>query len=90
MHNMRYYPIGTVVVLRDGTWPLMIYGRQQVAKKNLNEIYDYVGCLYPQGYMDKDYIVFFQHNDIDKVLHEGFHSTAESELEKILHISETE
>ena len=23
---MKYYPIGTVVVLKEGTWPLMIYG----------------------------------------------------------------
>lgn len=56
---MKYYPIGTVVVLKDGTWPLMIYGRQQMAKNKYDTVYDYVGCIYPQGYIDKDYIVFF-------------------------------
>ncbi len=86
---MKYYPIGTVVVLKDGTWPLMIYGRKQIAKKNLDMLYDYVGCLYPQGYVDNDYIVFFQHNDIDRVLHKGMNSTVETEMEKMLHISQT-
>ena len=86
---MKYYPIGTVVVLKQGTWPLMIYGRQQVPKKNADTLYDYVGCLYPQGYIDKEYIVFFQHEDIDKMLYNGMISVAEDEMEKLLHIPET-
>lgn len=32
---MKYYPIGTVVVLKNGTWPFMSYGRQQITKKIL-------------------------------------------------------
>ena len=86
---MKYYPIGTVVVLKDGTWPLMIYGRQQTRPKGYDEVYDYVGCLYPQGYIDKKYIVFFQHDDIDKVLHKGMDSSVEYDMEKMLHISES-
>lgn len=86
---MKYCPIGTVVVLKNGTWPLMIYGRQQITKKNPDILYNYVGCLYPQGYIDKDYIVFFQHNDIDKILHKGMASSAETDMEKLLHIPKT-
>lgn len=84
---MKYYPIGTVVVLKEGTWPLMIYARQQVAKQNADIIYDYVGCLYPQGYIDKEYVVFFQHQDIERVLHQGMYSVAETEMEKLLETS---
>ncbi len=83
---MKYYPIGTVIVLKDGTWPLMIYGRQQTQPKKPDVIYDYVGCLYPQGYVDKNYIVFFQHHDIDKVLHKGMDSSVETDMEKLLHL----
>lgn len=85
---MKFYPIGTVVVLKEGTWPLMIYARQQMPKRSSDTTYDYVGCLYPQGYIDKDYIVFFQHEDIDKVLHHGMKSVAEEEMEKLLHVPE--
>ena len=31
---MKYYPIGTVVVLKNGTWPFMSYERQQITKKS--------------------------------------------------------
>ncbi|MBQ2614707.1 MAG: DUF4176 domain-containing protein [Clostridia bacterium] len=86
---MKYYPIGTVVVLKEGTWPLMIYARQQSPKRNSEKVYDYVGCLYPQGYIDKNYIVFFEHKDIDTVLHQGMSSIAETEMEKMLHIPES-
>ena len=85
---MKYHPIGTVVVLKDGTWPLMIYGRQQIAEQRPETVSDYVGCLYLQGYMDKEYIVFFHHEDIDKVLHIGMNSDAENEMERLLHIPE--
>lgn len=86
---MKYYSIGTVVVLKEGTWPLMIYGRQQTRPKSPDVIYDYVGCLYPQGYIDKGYIVFFQHEDIEKVLHNGMDSLAEYDMKKLLLSSET-
>ena len=85
---MKYYPIGTVVVLKEGTWPLMIYARQQTQKRKADIVYDYVGCLYPQGYMDENYIVFFQHRDIDKVLHQGMYSIAENKMEQLLHLPE--
>ena len=32
---MKYYPIGTVVVLKNGTWPFMSYERQQITKKSI-------------------------------------------------------
>ena len=66
----------------------MIYGRQQITKKNPDILYDYVGCLYPQGFIDIDYIVFFHHNNIDKILHKGMASSAETDMEKLLHITE--
>ena len=82
---MKYYPIGTIIVLKEGTWPLMIYARKQKTTKKSDEIYDYVGCLYPQGYIDNNYIVFFQHEDVDTVLYTGMSSVAEVETEKLLH-----
>lgn len=85
---MKYYPIGTVVVLKEGTWPLMIYGRQQITKKFSDKTYDYIGCLYPQGYIDKDYIIYFMHDDIEEVLYGGMTSDTEIEMERLLHIPE--
>jgi len=67
----KIYPIGTVVTLVDGTKPLMIYGRFQNSGDS-EEIYDYVACLYPEGNISDDYNVFFNHEDVDKVLFTGY------------------
>ena len=62
---MKYYPIGTVVTLKDGDRPIMIYGRKQI-QEDTNYIWDYVACLYPEGNLGDDYNIFFQHEEIEK------------------------
>ncbi len=42
---MKYYPIGTVVTLKNGDRPILIYGRKQV-QADTNLLWDYVACLY--------------------------------------------
>lgn len=57
-------PIGSVVTLKKGTKKLMIIGRFQQNVKT-KKIYDYAGCLWPEGYMDKEHSYVFNHEDID-------------------------
>jgi len=80
---MKYYPIGTVVTLKGGDRPLMIYGRKQI-QENSNLIWDYVACLYPEGNIGDDYTFFFQHEEIEKVLHSGYHSQYEEKMLQVL------
>ena len=48
MKNIKeLLPIGSVVLLNEGTKKLMIYGVMQSDTEN-NQ-YDYVGVLYPEG-----------------------------------------
>ena len=55
-------PIGSVVTLKEGTKKLMIMGRLQQNMKT-KKIYDYAGCLWPEGYMDKEHCyVLFAYN----------------------------
>ena len=80
---MKYYPIGTVVTLVDGNRPLMIYGRKQVQEGN-NFIWDYVACLYPEGNLGDQYNVFFEHEEIGKVLFEGYNGQEEQRMQKLI------
>ena len=76
---MRLLPIGSVIELKKGTKPVMIYGRKQ--KRNKSEkIFDYVGCLYPEGYISKQYNIFFMHTNVKKILHKGYINQQEKEL----------
>lgn len=63
-------PIGSVVLLQDGTKKLMIMGIKPV----LNEkIYDYIGVLYPEGFIGSDKGNFlFNHSDINDIAFVGY------------------
>lgn len=80
---MTYYPIGTVVMLKNGTHPIMIYGRKQLQAGN-DFIWDYVACLYPEGNIEEDYTFFFQKEEISEVLHLGLQGVLEDKMLKIL------
>ncbi|WP_244169931.1 MULTISPECIES: DUF4176 domain-containing protein [Listeria] len=69
--SKTYLPLGSVVLLKNGQKELMIYGRKQRDTKT-NEIYDYSGCLHPEGYIGKEYTIVFNHKSIEKVIFEGY------------------
>ena len=79
---MNYYPIGTVVILKNGNRPVMIYGRRQ--KQVGGGEWDYVACLYPEGNLGEDYNIFFQHEEIELILHKGLINDAEKRMLKVL------
>lgn len=68
----KYLPIGTVVLLNGGTKKVMVTGFCSVTEEEQNKIYDYTGCIYPEGYLDYDEICLFNHDQIEKVYHMGY------------------
>ena len=83
---MNYLPIGSVVTLRGGSQPLMIYGRKQINTENNTE-WDYIACMYPEGSLGDEYTVFFDHEDIQNLLFKGFETRIDLEMQKILNQS---
>lgn len=83
---MKFYPIGTVVILKGGNRPLMIYGRKQMQVTS-GMMWDYVACLYPEGNITDKYTFFFQQEEIEKVLHMGYNSPYEEKMQKLLNAS---
>lgn len=63
-------PIGTVVLLKNASKKLMIYGVMQSDTEN-NQ-YDYVGVLYPEGSIGPEGQFLFQHEDIDQIFYRGY------------------
>lgn len=80
---MTYYPIGTVVLLQGGNRPLMIFGRRQI-QSTTNKEWDYVACLYPEGNLGDQYNIFFNNEEVATVLHPGWVSEYEYEMQRIL------
>ena len=68
----KYLPIGTVVLLKGGKKRAMITGFCSVAQENQQKIYDYSGCVYPEGYLSSNQVCLFDHDQIEKIFFEGF------------------
>ena len=68
----KYLPIGSVVILKDANKKLMITGYATIDLKKRDKVYDYSGCLYPEGVISTDQTILFDHTDIDKIFCLGF------------------
>ena len=66
-----YYPIGTLVLLKEGTVKVLIIG-YKVKEANSDKVYDYLGCAYPIGVLKSDQNLLFDKEKIDKVIHLGY------------------
>lgn len=72
----EYLPIGTIVLLQGTDKPLMVYGRKQTHLESGRE-FDYIGCLYPEGYITDELTFFFNNDQISSVVHEGYSDKTE-------------
>jgi hypothetical protein len=62
----KLLPIGSVILLEDSTKEVMIIGycQNEIAS---NELWDYAGCLYPEGYLGSDKTFLFNSDQINKI-----------------------
>lgn len=71
--SMDRYPHGSIVLLKEGKKKLVIYGRKQILLSGEEpKMYDYLGCFFPEGYINQDYSFVFNHEDIEEILFIGF------------------
>lgn len=90
----KFLPVGTVVLLKGGKKELMIISycivpSGEAYDKNgkvtvENTMFDYGGCVYPEGMLSSDQIYAFNHDQIEKVLHKGYETDKQKEISKIL------
>ncbi|KAB2371762.1 DUF4176 domain-containing protein [Bacillus thuringiensis] len=55
-----------------GTKKVVIYERKQLLMVEEPVMYDYIGCFYPEEYIDPDYTFLFNHDAIEEIVFEGF------------------
>lgn len=65
-------PVGTVVLLKNGIKKIMIVGIKPINKEKLDETYDYIGVLYPEGYISNEINFLFNHEDINDIVFKGY------------------
>ena len=67
----KVLPIGTVVLLKNATKRLMILGYQRTAAADESVVFDYCGCVYPDGYLNPERTAIFNHENIERVYYLG-------------------
>ena len=80
----KFLPIGTVVMLKGGTKRLMVTGFCMYDKNNTQKMYDYCGCLYPEGMISSDQTALFDHEQIEKVYYVGLQDEEEKKFKEQL------
>ena len=86
MENIEgiFLPIGTVVMLKGGSKRVMITGFGAVSESTGDKLWDYSGCMYPEGFLSSDENCLFDHAQIEQVYHVGLIDEEETEFKKQL------
>lgn len=67
----KYLPLGSVVLLNGGTKKIMVIGYCMRTPEKPNKIFDYCGCVFPEGVLRSDVTCVFDHEQIQEVSFSG-------------------
>lgn len=85
--SIKLLPLGSVVYLEEGTQKLVIIGRGVIfddTDSGEQVFADYMGVLYPAGFQPES-TIFFQHENVDKIVFEGYKDDEENRFMDIYH-----
>ena len=68
----KFLPVGSVVLLKGGIKKLVVIGIKQIKADEENKEFDYIGVLYPEGFLGNDTNFLFNHEDINDVVFTGY------------------
>jgi len=74
MNNEKFLPVGSVVLLKNGTHKVMVTGFCTTISVDNSKVYDYIGCLFPEGMIALDKTLAFNHSDIKEIYFKGFYN----------------
>jgi len=80
----KYLPIGSVVLLKGATKRVMVSGFLAVDNEDTSVVYDYSGCMYPEGFLGSDQVLMFNHDQIESISFAGFEDKEQEEFLKNL------
>ena len=87
----KYLPVGTVVLLQNGTKRVMVNGFCSIDAEEPEKMYDYSGVLYPEGSLSSDQTLLFNHDQIVRIDHMGLIDDEEVAFkEKLAEVLEAE
>ena len=87
----KYLPIGSVVLLKGGKVLVMVTGYLGMNPESGDEVFDYMGIIYPIGIISSNMTLMFNHEQIEKLEHKGFvNDECKEMLDKLKTLSKEE
>lgn len=71
MVTLEFCPVGSVVLLHNSLLKVMIIGTIVLDVSIRGIVYDYMGIIYPKGIINNKEILYFNQEDISRVLFLG-------------------
>lgn len=65
-------PIGSVVLVGNSKKKIMIVGVCQKGGRDEVKVWDYAGVIFPEGYLDQNKMLLFNHDQIAQVFMLGY------------------
>ena len=84
MNREKYLPIGSVVILKEAKKRVMVIGFMVSSKETGDKVFDYMGCLYPEGVLSSDQTLVFNHEQISEIYYMGYSDKEEKEFKEKL------
>ena len=83
MQDHDFLPLGTVVKLEFNDCKIIITGYRM--KGSSGYVFDYCGCRYPEGLISKEYIYYFNRENICEIVELGYIDDEVKEILKKVH-----
>lgn len=80
----KYLPIGTICSLKNNNKKVMIVSYFSMEYHGKITMYDYKGCVYPEGLLLESQLISFNHNDIENIDYIGFKNEQYDALNRAL------
>ena len=68
----KYLPLGSVVLMKGAKKRVMITGFAATSPETKDKVWDYIGCMWPEGVISADKNLLFDHKNIDKIYALGY------------------
>lgn len=80
----KYLPLGSVVIMKDAKKRVMVTGYAAVSPETSDKVWDYIGCLWPEGMLSPDKNLLFDHDKIERVFAIGYTDDEQKRFSEIL------
>ena len=68
----KYLPLGSVILMKEAKKRVMVTGYCVKSPDSGEKVWDYIGCLWPEGMITPDKNLLFDHKDIGRIFAIGY------------------